>query len=60
MAQGGGIGQPDVMNRGLGPSEPFISGQSQMDPNPILNAPIQPMRPVQMDENGLEPRRGAR
>jgi hypothetical protein len=61
MNQPGAV-QTDVMPRGIGPSEDFVSGQHTMDPNPILNAPIQPQYPAGtvMDENGLEPRRGPR
>ena len=50
MGQMGGQ-RPDVV-RGLGPSQAQLFGGQEMQPN---MAP-----PVQMDENGLEPRRGAR
>lgn len=44
--------RPDVMNRGIGPSAQLFGGQSFNE--------MQPQQPVVMDENGLEPRRGAR
>jgi hypothetical protein len=55
------IGRPDVMDRGnpyggIGPSAELFGGQSfdQMNQQPMQQPP------VVMDENGLEPRRGAR
>jgi len=51
-----GASRPDVMNRGLGPSTEMFGGQAMQEMNPMQEM----QQPVQMDENGLEPRRGAR
>jgi len=52
----GNYGRPDVMDRGIGPSAQLFDGQQMFGG---MAAPYgQP--PVQMDENGMEPRRGAR
>jgi len=44
--------RPDVMSRGIGPSAEMFGGQPMNE--------MQSQQPVVMDENGLEPRRGAR
>jgi len=53
----GGVGRPDIMPR-IGPSNPM---QQLYGSTPGMQAP-QPMQqqPMQMDENGLEARRGPR
>jgi len=57
MEQYGGQ-RPDIVRGGIGPSAELFGGQPLQE---YAGAGMQnPAAPVQMDENGLEPRRGAR